>query len=96
MPLPEELRSLLHSDIADIANVKPGNTAGGMLIAATFLKEFVGRISDKPSSPQLPWVHLDIAGTAHNAGGPYGFTGTGPTGTTVRSLISYAKARASA
>jgi leucyl aminopeptidase len=96
MPLPEELRPLLNSDVADIANVKPGNTAGGMLIAATFLKDFVGRTSDSPDAPQLPWIHLDIAGTANNSGGPYGFTGAGPTGIAVRSLISYAHARASA
>ena len=96
MPLPEELRPLLNSDVADIANVKPGNTAGGMLIAATFLKDFVGKTSDTPDAPQLPWIHLDIAGTANNSGGPYGFTGAGPTGITVRSLISYAHARASA
>jgi len=96
MPLPEELRPLLNSDVADIANVKPGNTAGGMLIAATFLKDFVGRTSDSPDAPLLPWIHLDIAGTANNSGGPYGFTGAGPTGIAVRSLISYAHARASA
>jgi leucyl aminopeptidase len=96
MPLPEELRPLLNSDVADIANVKPGNTAGGMLIAATFLKDFVGRTSDSPDARQLPWIHLDIAGTANNSGGPYGFTGGGPTGIAVRSLISYAHARASA
>jgi leucyl aminopeptidase len=96
MPLPEELRPLLNSDVADIANVKPGNTAGGMLIAATFLKDFVGHTSDSPDAPQLPWIHLDIAGTANNSGGPYGFTGAGPTGIAVRSLISYAHARASA
>lgn len=96
MPLPEELRALLSSDVADIANVKPGNTAGGMLIAAMFLKDFVGKTSDEADAPQLPWVHLDIAGTANNGGGAYGFVGSGPTGIAVRSLISYAHARATA
>jgi leucyl aminopeptidase len=96
MPLPEELRPLLNSDVADIANVKPGNTAGGMLIAATFLKDFVGKTGDGDDARALPWIHLDIAGTANNSGGAYGFTGSGPTGITVRTLISYAQARATA
>jgi leucyl aminopeptidase len=96
MPLPEELRPLLNSDIADIANVKPGNTAGGMLIAATFLKDFVGKTGEGEDDRALPWIHLDIAGTANNSGGAYGFTGSGPTGVTVRTLISYAQSRATA
>lgn len=96
MPLPEELRSYLNSDVADIANVKPGNTAGGMLIGATFLKDFVGKTSDKPDAPQIPWVHLDIANTANNAGGAYGFTSAGPTGVAVRTLINLAASFATA
>jgi len=40
MPLPEELRPLLDSDIADLANVKIGNRAGGMLIGGLFLREY--------------------------------------------------------
>jgi len=94
MPIPEESRALLTSDIADIANAKPGNTAGGMLVGAAFLREFVGTTSQDAGAPRLPWIHLDIASTANNAGGAFGFTGPGPTGTTVRSLISYAEALA--
>jgi leucyl aminopeptidase len=94
MPIPEESRALLASDIADIANAKPGNTAGGMLVGAAFLREFVGTSSQKSGSPRLPWIHLDIASTANNPGGAYGFTGSGPTGTVVRSLISFAEALA--
>jgi leucyl aminopeptidase len=86
MPLPEELRPLLNSEIADIANVKPGNTAGGMLIAGHFLKEFVGKRDG--ADEQIPWVHLDIAGPANNGGAGYGFTGPGATGVLVRTLVS--------
>lgn len=96
MPLPEELRALLNSDVADIANVKPGNTAAGMMVGATFLKDFVGKTSSKEDAPQIPWIHLDIASTANNGGGSYGFTAPGPTGTVVRSLINYIEALASA
>jgi leucyl aminopeptidase len=92
MPLPDEMRALLSSEIADIANVKPGNTAGGMLIAGRFLQEFVGRTED--GSSRIPWAHLDIASAANNAGSAYGHTGTGPTGVVVRTLIRLLEARA--
>jgi leucyl aminopeptidase len=94
MPIPEESRALLASEIADIANAKPGNTAGGMLVGAAFLREFVGSSSQQDGAPRLPWIHLDIASTANNPGGAYGFTNSGPTGTAVRSLISFAEALA--
>ena len=87
MPLPEELRPLLNSDIADIANVKIGNRAGGMLIGGLFLREFVGHDSGtKPS-----WAHLDIAGPANNDGAAYGHTPKGATGVTVRTLVQLAR-----
>ncbi|MCS5719569.1 leucyl aminopeptidase [Herbiconiux sp. CPCC 205763] len=88
MPLPSELRPLLASDIADIANVKPGNTAGGMLVAGVFLQEFVGK---DEQGERIPWVHLDIAGAAQNKDSGYGFTGKGPTGVTVRTLLRFAE-----
>jgi leucyl aminopeptidase len=96
MPLPEELRAYLNSDVADIANVKPGNTAAGMLVGATFLKDFIGTTSDEEDAPRIPWVHLDIANTANNSGSPYGATGAGPTGVAVRTLLNLAESYASA
>ncbi|MDP9027562.1 MAG: leucyl aminopeptidase [Actinomycetota bacterium] len=91
MPLPPELRSVLDSDIADIANAKPGNPNGGMLVAAHFLKYFVGTVSDEKDAAQIPWAHLDIAGAANNGGAPHGEVGKGPTGVTVRTLIALAE-----
>jgi leucyl aminopeptidase len=85
LPLPEELRTILASDVADIANVKIGNTAGGALVAGQFLREFVPERED--GSP-VPWVHLDIAGAAENKGAAYGVTGPGPTGVMVRTLVA--------
>ncbi|MDO9395665.1 MAG: leucyl aminopeptidase [Herbiconiux sp.] len=93
MPLPAELRSLLASDIADIANVKPGNTAAGMLVAGVFLQDFVGTDADGVT---IPWVHLDIAGPAQNKDGGYGWTVKGPTGVTVRTLLRFAESYATA
>ena len=53
MPLFEEYKEYLKSDIADIRNI--GGRNGGLLTSAYFLYEFAG---------DTPWVHLDIAGTA--------------------------------
>ncbi len=83
MPLPQELRPLLDSDIADLANVKIGNRAGGMLIAGWFLSEFV----DKDTS----WAHLDIAGPANNDGAPYGSVSKGASGVAIRTLVQMAE-----
>jgi len=91
MPLPAELRALLATDVADIANAKPGSTAAGMLLAAVFLREFVGRTSEEEGAPSIPWAHLDIAGAANNGAGAYGFTPKGPSGVAVRLLIALAE-----
>lgn len=91
MPMPGELRALLKSDVADIANAKIGNTAGGMLLAAVFLKEFIGKRGTGEDSATIPWAHLDIAGPAWNADGQWGFTGSGATGVAVRALIRLAE-----
>ncbi len=88
MPLPAELRSLLNSDVADIANAKPGNTAAGMLLAGVFLQEFVGNAKD---GSRIPWAHLDIAGAANNDNSGFGYTGKGPTAVAARTLIALAE-----
>ncbi|RZU65279.1 leucyl aminopeptidase [Microterricola gilva] len=89
MPLPEELRASIDSDVADIANAKIGNPAGGMLLAGVFLQEFIGKRAD--GETLIPWAHLDIAGPSHNEGAAYGATGAGPTGVTIRTLLKLAE-----
>jgi len=89
MPISPELRPLLASDIADIANIKPGNSAGGMLIAAAFLKDFIGKHPD--SGETIPWAHIDIAGPSDNRNGGWGYIGKGATGIGVRTLIELAE-----
>ncbi|WP_243063116.1 leucyl aminopeptidase [Humibacter sp. RRB41] len=91
MPLPAELRASLKTEVADIANANPGNTAGGMLLAGVFLREFVGKTSDEPAAKTIPWAHLDIAGSAQNNGAPYGYAAKGATGVLVRTLIRVAE-----
>ena len=53
MPIYEEARDQIRSEIADIVN--SAGRYGGAVTAAAFLREFVG---------DTPWAHLDIAGTA--------------------------------
>jgi leucyl aminopeptidase len=53
MPLFEEYKDYIKSDIADIKN--SGGRNGSLITSAYFLYVFAG---------QTPWVHLDIAGTA--------------------------------
>jgi leucyl aminopeptidase len=81
MPLPEDLRKGLESNVADIANVA-ADRSGGMLVAGLFLREFV------PDG--VRWAHLDIAGPAFNDGGAYGYTPKGGTGAAVRTLVQVA------
>jgi leucyl aminopeptidase len=77
MPLPQELRKSLDSEVADLSNV--GDRNGGMLTAGIFLKEFV------PDG--VRWAHLDIAGPSYNQGEPHGYTPKGGTGVAVRTLV---------
>lgn len=87
MPLPAELRSVLDSDVADLANAKPGHTAGGMLVAGHFLRAFVGEAGGEGPGARTGWAHLDVAGPAYNSGAPYGGVGKGPTAVAVRTLL---------
>jgi leucyl aminopeptidase len=82
LPIPEEMRSKLDSQVADLANI--GNRYGGALQAGAFLKEFVAE--------GLDWAHLDIAGPARNTDSAYGYTPKGGTGFGVRTLVALAEA----
>ncbi len=77
LPMHEEYQEQIKSDIADIKNI--GGRDAGTITAACFLSRFVD---------DIPWVHLDIAGTAWNMKGtdisPKGATGAG-----VRLLVDY-------
>lgn len=94
LPLPEYMQESLESPIADMINANMSDRAGGTMFAGLFLQHFVGRTSDADDAPRIPWVHLDVAGSAEHGSSPYGFTDKGPTGATVRSLVAFAEARA--
>ena len=76
LPLPQEYRKDLDSEIADMKNIS-GNRGGGALTAGLFLAEFAG---------DVPWAHLDIAGPAR-ASGDDGYIAKGGTGFGVRTLV---------
>ncbi len=77
MPLLEDLRDQLKSDVADLKHM--GARWGGSITAALFLREFVG---DKP------WIHCDIAGPV-TTDKPSGFYVKGATGHGVLSLLAF-------
>jgi len=79
LPIDDEYREMLKSDIADIKNV--GGRYGGAITAAMFLKEFVG---------DTPWIHLDIAGIAWNDENK-AWLARGPSGLAVRSIVEFAQ-----
>jgi leucyl aminopeptidase len=92
LPLPEHIAEQLDSRIADLRNADMGNRNGGALYAGLFLQRFIGRTGEGDDAPRIPWVHLDIAGSAMSANSAYGFTDKGPTGASVRALIDFVAA----
>ena len=88
MPITPEMRKGLESLVADRKH--SGSREGGAMLAAAFLREFVGTTEDGP----IPWGHLDIAGPAYNTDGAYGYTPKGGTGFGVRTLLCLAESRA--
>ena len=80
MPLVEDYRSALDSDIADIRHVvQDAKVGGGSITAALFLREFVGG---------RRWAHLDIAGPGKVEFEEHEIT-KGGTGFGVRALLRW-------
>ncbi|HEX2444315.1 MAG TPA: leucyl aminopeptidase [Vicinamibacterales bacterium] len=78
LPLHDDYAEQLKSEIADLVN--SGGRPAGAITAAMFLKEFAG---------PLPWVHLDIAGTAWTDD-EKPWQAKGATGVAVRTLAELA------
>jgi leucyl aminopeptidase len=78
MPVFDDYKELFKSEIADFANT--GGRLGGAITAALFIREFTG---------DLPWVHIDIAGTAW-AEETKPYQPKGATGVGVRTLAELA------
>jgi leucyl aminopeptidase len=84
LPLWEDYRDLMKSDIADVKNA--GGRPAGSISAGWFLREFVDGFS---------WAHLDIAGTAYTDREEPGRV-KGPTGTGVRLFSEFVLRRSEA
>jgi leucyl aminopeptidase len=81
MPLPEEVRTSMESDVADILQVSAGmERSGHMLQGGVFLREFV--------ADGVDWAHIDIAGPSFNSGEAAGYLTKGGTGVPVRTLLA--------
>jgi leucyl aminopeptidase len=76
LPLHPEYKDLTRGKDAQLTNSSAKRKASA-IYAASFLEEFVD---------DVPWAHLDIAGTAWDVGRAY--VGTGPTGFGVRLLVA--------
>lgn len=77
LPMFEEYQEQIKSDIADIRNI--GGREAGTITAACFLSRFVD---------DIPWAHLDIAGTAWDMKGS-DICAKGGTGAGVRLVVDY-------
>lgn len=76
MPMFDDYKELIKSDIADIKNT--GGRHGGAITAAKFLEEFVDK---------TPWVHLDLTGPLSDK--ERGYIVKGASGVPVRTLINF-------
>ncbi|WP_422773937.1 leucyl aminopeptidase [Plantactinospora sp. WMMC1484] len=80
MPLPDDVRKGMDSEVADISQVNATmDRAGHMLQGGVFLREFV--------ADEVPWAHIDIAGPSYHSGEPTGYWTKGGTGVPVRTLL---------
>lgn len=76
LPLWTEYRDMMKSEIADLKNT--GGRHAGAITAGGFLAAFAG---------EMPWVHLDIAGTAWVERATKPYLSRGATGIGVRLLV---------
>ena len=85
MPLPDDVRKGMDSEVADISQVNAGmDRAGHMLQGGVFLREFV--------ADGVEWAHIDVAGPAYHSGEPTGHWSKGGTGVPVRTLLTLIEA----
>jgi leucyl aminopeptidase len=84
LPLDPGYDDLIKGQYADITNA-PDERKASSIVGGMFLKRFVG---------EVPWAHLDIAGTAWNLGHPY--AAKGGSGFGVRLLVELAAGAARA
>ena len=75
-------RYMTDTPFADIRNGSSGGRAGSSNGAAAFLEFFVPTRNYEEGAEKLPWVHLDIAGTAWGPGSKAGTERENPSSNT--------------
>jgi leucyl aminopeptidase len=78
LPLTDDYKVAVKSDVADLSNTGKKEYQAGATLAACFLQHFVDNI---------PWVHLDIAGTCSNIPDVTYYRRSTSTGVGVRLLV---------
>jgi leucyl aminopeptidase len=78
LPMWDDYKDLVKSDIADVMNSHPGHDAG-VIEGGMFLSNFIEKV---------PWAHLDIGGTAWFKENKFYFS-KGGTGVGVRLLVRF-------
>ncbi|MCS7184834.1 MAG: leucyl aminopeptidase [bacterium] len=82
LPLPDDYKKDIESNIADVKNISTHRREAGAIIGGLFLKEFVDE--------KVKWVHLDIAGTAFFERS-FEYYKEGATGFPLRTIIKFLK-----
>jgi leucyl aminopeptidase len=82
LPITEEFREAVKGNNADLTNVPPNPAGAGSIFAAAFLEEFV---------EDVPWVHLDIAGTSYSRSKGDKYLPKGASGIPVKTLYEFVK-----
>jgi leucyl aminopeptidase len=80
LPLNDDYKPAIATAVADLSNTGSSKIKSGTITATWFLHNFVG---------DIPWVHLDIAGTAFDVPG-ISYYRSGATGAGVRLMIDLA------
>lgn len=82
LPITEDDRERIKGKTADLVNGATDGAGAGTIYAAAFLEHFVENI---------PWVHLDIAGTSYHAKKGDKYRPAGASGIPVKTLYNFVK-----
>lgn len=82
LPIADEFRDAVKGKNADLTNSQHSPTGAGTIFAAAFLEHFV---------EDIPWVHLDIAGTSYASGKGNKYLPNGASGVPVKTLYQFVK-----
>lgn len=82
LPITNEFREAVKGNNADLTNSAINYTGAGTIFAAAFLEHFV---------EDVPWVHLDIAGTSYASGKGNKYLPKGASGVPVKTLYEFVK-----